>query len=557
MKKTTVSSLRYRPMAAALMVACITQPLSAQTFPDAGVILQQVEPSLPPVPSSSAPALQTQTGSPTALPESPPFLVKKLLITGNTQFTADELHALVADQEGQALTLSQINAVAGRITAYYQQRGYPLARAIIPAQTIQDGNVTLLVVEARYGQVRLDNRSDVRDGLLNSTLEPLRSGAVIDDPSLNRSLLLLSDIPGVGVAATLKPGAAVGTSDLDVATVDNPAPLATVALDNFGNRYIGRERLSANLSLLNPLRLGDVFTATLVSAGSDMNYGRLSYEVLLNGQGTRAGVAYSHLKYRLGNDFDELDANGTADLASVWIRHPLLRSRDSNLYVQAQFDNKRLRDDIDATGISNDRHLNNWVLSLNGDLRDDLLAGAVSAWSVGLTSGRVITDEAPVQRQPEGGFSKLNANFSRLQGLTASDAIYLNLAAQWSDVNLDSAEKLTVGGPYSVRAYDIGALSGDTGYAGTLEWRHELGAGWAGRWQAITFFDSAYVKINRRPIGGTDNSATLSGAGVGLNWSGPQQWRASASVATPVGNEPSVAGSQSSVRVWATLSKAF
>nr|WP_314487132.1 ShlB/FhaC/HecB family hemolysin secretion/activation protein [uncultured Pseudomonas sp.] len=553
----TVSPFLHSPMAAALALACFAHPAVAQTLPDAGVILQQVEPSLPSPSPSAAPAVEVQSGGQAPLPESPPFLVNELLITGNTLFSADELHALVAQEEGRPMTLLQIDALAGRITAFYQQQGYPLARAIIPAQTVSEGVVKILVVEARYGQVQLNNRSDVRNGLLDSTLAPLRSGAVIDDASLNRSLLLLSDIPGVGVAATLKPGAAVGTSDLDVATVDNPVPLATVAVDNFGNRYVGRERLSANLTLLNPLHLGDVFTTTLVTSGSGMNFGRLSYEALLNGAGTRAGAAYSHLNYRLGDSFSDLDANGTAELASVWLSQPLLRSRNANLYAQAQFDNKRLRDDIDATDLSNDRDLNNWVLSLNGDVRDDFLGGAISAWSIGLTSGRVNVKSGPVTSQPEGGFSKLNANFSRLQGLTPADAIYLSLAAQWSDVNLDSAEKVTVGGPYSVRAYDVGVLSGDIGYAGTLELRHDLGTGWAGRWQAIGFFDSAYVKINRRPIGVTDNSATLSGAGVGLNWSGPQQWRASASLATPVGDEPSVAGSQSTVRAWATLSKAF
>ncbi|MGC8074554.1 ShlB/FhaC/HecB family hemolysin secretion/activation protein, partial [Salmonella enterica] len=74
-------------------------------------------------------------------------------------------------------------------------------------------------------QVRLNNQSAVRDSLLQATLDGLQSGAVIEDEALNRSLLLLSDVPGVGVAATLEPGAAVGSSDVTVNTTVNPATL--------------------------------------------------------------------------------------------------------------------------------------------------------------------------------------------------------------------------------------------------------------------------------------------------------------------------------------------
>lgn len=557
MKNRSVSALSYAPLVTALLLTGVAASAYAQVPPDAGIILQQLQPTLPSPPQTPAPSLQTQPASNAALPESSPFLVKQLLITGSSMFPVGDLHRLVADQEGKALTLRQIGDLASRITAYYQSHGYQLTRAIIPAQTIREGVVVIQVIEAHYGKVELENQSAVRDSLLQSTLEPLRSGAVIDDSSLNRSLLLLSDIPGVGVAATLKPGNQVATSDLTVAARQNPSAFANVSLDNYGNRYTDRERLSANVNVINPLHLGDVLSATVLSSGSGMNYAHLAYEALLNGQGTRAGVSYSYLRYRLGGNIKDLDANGSATVGSAWIRHPLMRSRDANVYVQAQFDRKRLDDRIDVTDLRSDRSLNNWVVGFNGDLRDDFLAGAVSLWSVGLTSGKVVLDEVNNDAQARSGFSKFNINLSRLQGLVPNNALYVNVGAQWSDVNLDSAEKMTVGGPFSVRAYDIGALSGDTGYVGTVELRHDLGTGPLGFWQAIAFVDSAYVRVNRHSFGDADNSGSLSGAGVGLNWQGPDQWQGSFSVANRLGNAPSLVADQSSARGWVSVSKAF
>ncbi len=551
------------PIAAALVLAGLAPLASAQTPPDAGTILQQLQPALPAPPATSAPSLKLEPRAESALPQSAPFEVKRLQITGNTVFATESLHELVAGEEGKSLTLAQVNTLAERITRYYHQQGYPLARAIIPAQTIRDGVVVIQVVEARYGQVRLNNQSVVRDSLLQATLDGLQSGAVIEDDALNRSLLLLSDVPGVAVAATLQPGASVGSSDVTVNTTTNPTTLGTVALDNYGNRYIDRVRVSGNLNVVNPLRHGDLLSATVLSTGSGMNYGRLSYDILVNGQGTHVGTAYSYLRYKLGSELSALGANGTASVVSLWGRHPLLRSREANVYAQLQLDGKRLHDHVDASALRTDRHLLNWVMSLNGDIRDNLLAGGISIWSLGWTSGRVFFDDAAAASadaaagQTRGGFAKWNANFSRLQGISPRDAVYLNLAAQWSDSNLDSAEKMTAGGPYTVRAYDIGAMSGDIGYVGTIEWRHELGNAWSGQWQAIAFLDSAYVKVNQRQWTSGENSGSLSGAGVGMNWSGPDQWRASVSVATRVGARPSIVASQPSVRGWVTLSKAF
>ncbi len=531
--------------------------------PDSGAFLQQLQPQVPPAPAANRPTLQVEPNSTANPPASQPIAVKLIRITGNTAFSTDTLHAIVADQEGQSLTLPQLDAVAGRITAFYQQRGYALARAIIPPQSITDGVVHIQVLEARYGEIHLQNSSKVNSRLINATLSRLHSGDPIADAPMNRTLLLLSDIPGVGVHALLKPGSAVGSADLDVDTTTTPMTFANVSLDNYGNRYVGRARLSGNVNIVNPLHHGDILSANVVTTGSEMNYGRLAYDTLLNGLGTRFGGSYSYLRYKLGDNAKALDAHGTAMVASLWAKQPLLRSREANIYAQLEFDEKRLRDRIDVSDLRTDRHLGNWVLSLNGDTRDTLFVGGINAWSIAWTNGRNTFDDDAARAsdastaRTTGGYSKWNLNFSRLQGLTSRDSLYVNVAMQWADTNLDSAEKMSVGGPYSVRAYDIGAISGDTGYLATVELRHDLGGWISGQWQVLAFADNAFVKVNRHPWSNGINSATLTGTGVGLNWTGPALWRATLSLAKRVGNTSTLVSSPASVRAWLMVSKAF
>lgn len=557
--------LALRPALIALFGAIASVPAYAAGpgLPGAGTLLRQAEPVVPPQAPSNNTGLNVEQSGNAALPASPSFLVRHIQIVGNTSIATATLHALVADAEDRDLTLPIVGDLAARITHYYQTHGYPLARAIVPPQTIDAGTLRIDVIEARYGTVSLVNDSRVSDSLLHAMLGGLQGGMLVTQEELDRSLLVLSDTPGVAVNATLRPGAEVGTSDLVVGAQSTPMFTGDLNVDNGGDRYSGRVRLGATASVINPLHLGDILSVSGLSAGRDMNYGAVSYEALVDGEGTRAGASYSALRYRLGDTLSPIGANGNAQVVSTWAKHPFVRSRQFDLYGQVEYDHLQLRDDVTASGISTDRHLDNATASLSGDIRDGLLAGAVTTWSAGWTYGHVGFDNGVAEAadaigpDTQGGFSKWNLAVARLQGLGENDALYVAVTGQWTSANLDPSQQMIAGGPNSVRAYDVNAVTGDSGYLLTAELRHSFAHKWFGRWQAIAFVDGAHVTVNRHTFGTGPNSANLGGAGVGLNWAGPSQLSASVLVAAPVGGRPELIGSTASVRGWLKLGKAF
>lgn len=533
---------------------------------DIGTILQQVQPSQQAVPSprGERPPLSNEGNVPP--PPARPAVtvdVKSINIIGNTLFETATLHALVADAEGKSLTLDQLDEMAGRIGQYYHSRGQTFARAVVPAQVIQSGVVRFLVIEARYGKVGVNNQTRVNDLLLQATVAPLQNGQPVDQALLDKSLLLLSDIPGVVVQATLRPGDGMGTSDLSIDTTPGPAVSGSLVVDGYGNSYTGRARLGGTVYVNNPLKHGDVLSLSGLSSGKGLSYGRVGYESLLNGQGTRAGAAYSLLDYKIGGSLEILGAHGSAETGSLWGKHPLVRSQTVNLYGQIQYDTVQLRERVDVAGIKTDRHLDSWTSSLTGDWRDTLLSGGINTWSLGWTRGRVVFDAAEAQLDDAasartlGWFSKANLGFSRLQRLGQNSTLHFSWAGQWANTNLDSSQKMSVGGPYSVRAYDVGALSGDTGYRTSVELRYDLGQVVGGKLQAVAFWDGAYLKVNQRPWVAGANSATLSGAGVGLDWTGLNQWRARAYLASPLGQTPELVRTTDSTRMWTEVAYRF
>ena len=551
----------YAIAACALVISAFV--FNANAASTAGSVLRETQPSEEFSPLTSESELSVEGQDIVSPAQSAPFLVKVIEITGNTLFSTDTLTALVADAQGQSLTLAELSAAVARITDYYRSQGYPLARAIIPAQEIKDGVVRIDVLEARFDTIALTNTSLVDTPLLKAIIASLQSGQVIRQATLDEALLQLADIPGIVSNMTLKPGQLAGTSDLLVTTAPGPAVSGNITADNNGNVYTGRARLSATLNVINPLHSGGVLRINALTAGSGMDYGRISYEALVNGRGTRLGGAYSALNYKLGPPLASLSATGSAQVQSLWVRHPLLRSRPVQVYAQVQYDNLQLRDRVDVSATRTDRHLDNLSITVSGQSRNTFSRNSANAFSVGWTAGQVGFDNADAltsdaaNAKTQGRFSKLQLRLTHSQTLTARNGLYLSVNGQWASTNLDASQKMGTGGPRTVRGYDTGTLSGDEGYVVTAEWRYKLGSAMGGQWQGVAFADSARVTVNKNTLTTGTNTATLSGAGIGLKWVGVNNWSASAHIAQPIGSKPELVTSRDATRAWVELKRGF
>jgi len=544
--------------------------------PEVGTLLQQVQPLPAPVFAPNSPWLMFDKSDDKEkrLLANETFLLRGIHITNNTIFDSATLSALVADATGKNLNLSQLTALAARITDYYRSHGYPLARTIIPAQTIENGVLRLQVIEARYGKITLNNQSQVNDALLNATLGALKSGSFVEESELDHRLLLLSDIPGVIVVPSLKRGSENGTSDLLVNTSSGPSVSGNFGLNNHGNKYTGDANLSGSMVVNNPFHRGDTLALNVLTSGPGVNYGNIAYDTLLNGYGTHLGGSTSSLRYSFktsttpagATTVSALTGSGTAQVSSLWLKQALIRSRDQNVYGQLKYDHLVLRDHLDAGGstVATDRHLDDMTASLSGDFRDTWLTASMTAWSLDASLGRLVFDDATAQAanaastNTSGQFSKLNANLLHIKNLGDQRELMLGMKAQLAGANLDSSQKMVAGGPYSVRAYAAGAVSGDTGYLLNAELRQPLGIALSGQVTATAFIDTATMTINQKPYPGVGlNKATLSGAGLGLIWTGPNQYTGTAYVATPIGAKSPLVGNVKSTQFSLEVQKRF
>lgn len=539
----------------------------AQTTPDAGSLLQQIEqqrqtplpPKAPPrfVPP---PPLESIGGA--------SVTVTAFRFAGNKLLSTDELRPVVQPFLNKPLTFNELQNAATAVATAYRAAGW-VVRVYLPKQDVTGGTVTIQIVEAVFGAVRHDGQAKrISAQQLRSIVETAQPvGAPVNGESLDRALLLIDDLPGVRVTGRLAEGASPGETDLVLLVQDSTLFGGDVGIDNTGSRSTGATRITANAALSSPLGLGDRASTNLLhTRGSD--YARLAYSLPVGSRGLRVSADASHLSYKIVTGVTALDAHGTSDTAGVGASYPVVRTRLANLYATFALDMKRF-DNRTFGGTTSKYKSSTGSLGLSGNLFDNHGGGGANSASLTLVHGSVDLDGSPNEAaigattRSGGSFTKLRYAIGRQQVITDTLSVFGSLTGQGASKNLDSAEKFYLGGSNGVRAYPSNEAGGAEGHLLTLEARLRLPA----NLNATVFYDAGSVTVNKKnefPGAAPDNHQTLQGIGVAVGWIAPFGVSFRATLARRIGHNPNPSadgsdqdGSLKKNRVWLQASVPF
>lgn len=521
--------------------------VQAQIAPDAGQTLQQLQPPVAAPRESQPLKLQAPQGSAPIAPGGAIVTLRSVTLTGNSVFDEATLRAVLGDVTGSRFDLAGLRALTERITDFYRARGYPFSRAILPQQNLDHGDLRIDIIEGRYGVAQAQSTDNALAQQATAYLERLRPGSVIASGALERAALLLDDLPGIESAAAVRPGAQTGTGDLIVQVARGQRVQGDVGLDNAGSRYTGRNRVRANIDINSPFLLGDQVTVRALVSEEELWLGSLGYSLPLGTSGLRGNVVYSHTSYVLAKEFASLNANGTAKVASAGLSYPILRSQQANLTVIATYQSKDLQDNRDSTQTFESKSSRSLPLALQFDYRDSY--DGMTYGSVSWTPGKLKLDANLTNiddYRTKGSFHKINLDVVRLQSLPAGLSLMAHLNWQQADKNLDSSEKLSLGGASGVRAYPSGEATGDEGGLAQVELRYGAGA-----YTPYAFMDAGRIRVNTKPTPVSDNRRSLGGGGFGLRYQW-QTWSADVALAwrTTGGRPQSETNSDPKPRIW-------
>jgi hemolysin activation/secretion protein len=518
-------NLKLLPLA--LLVAASLPALAQQPS------LQENARQLPQPRTGTAPAVQP---APAGAPGSAPMQaggqqvqLRGVVITGNTRIGSDALLAAIGPVAGKSFDFAGLAALAARVTAHYQKAGYPFARAYLPQQDLSSGELRVEVLEGRYGKVAAHGEPAFIAGA-QGFLTALPHGDIIESGRLERVTLLLDDQPGVRTVPLVRPGEDVGTGDLLVEVQRDHRYRGEAGLDNYGTRATGRMRAHASVDVDSPFMLGDQIAAQALYTEEGMWFGSLAYSAPLGYRGLRGRASYTHSYYDLAGSFAALGARGTADVASVGLSYPIVRSQVRNLILSASVDHKRLHDRQDATATDTQKSSTVVPVTLSFDVRDQFLHAGITFGALSWTRGKLDMNgdtqaiDAASARSA-GSFNRFNLDLARIQSINDRLDVYARVSAQWTGHNLDSSEKLGLGGVNGVRAYPNGEGYGDMGWVAQTEVRYAVGAV-----VPYLFYDAGRVTLNKSPWNTLDNHRSLGGGGIGLRYA-RDAWTAGVTVA--------------------------
>nr|WP_284502790.1 MULTISPECIES: ShlB/FhaC/HecB family hemolysin secretion/activation protein [unclassified Caballeronia] len=572
--KSPCFSSRSKARAAGVGIVCasafsawaqqVPMPGTAQV-PSAGTLLnEQPRPSTSAPPPGGSSALPAPPAAAPEVPDGKKFTLKSIRFAGNETLPSDTLLALVSDRIGQEVSINDLNAMSTKVAQAYRERGYPLAQVVIPPQDVTNGDVTFTVLEGKIGRVRLTMApgAPVKESMVRARLAAIEPGKPLRQNELERTMLLLSDLPGIRVSSALETGSAPGTVDLNVTVEPTRRWNFAVSVDDYGAAPGGRWRLGAVGRLASPFGIGDNLDINLLAAErADTVYGRIGYDAPVDASGTRVGIAYSHLYYYLGEQFSSLNAHGDADVVTASVSHPLIRSRSQNLLLRGALEYRSLTDKIDSVSFDNPQKLYVASVGLSYESRDSFLGGGFNSADVQLAFAHLNIDSAlaeaidqgPFGRNTQGNSVRLTMQANRLNAITRNTSFFIGVSGQWANQNLDSSSRITLGGPRAVRAYSPSESVVDEGLIATAQLRYAV----IPSLTLSTFFDIGVGRYNARSIPGQGaNTVTRSGVGLGAFWSGPYGITVDASVAWRT-TRADTTGDDKVPRVYVQVSKSF
>jgi len=466
---------------------------------------------------------------------------RKIVVTGNTVFTKEELERVAAPYENRSVTMEDIESLRRELTLLYINKGYINSGAVIPDQTVVDGLITLQVIEGKLTAIDLEGNRWFGEDYLRNRIA-LGARTPVDVYALqNRLQLLQQDQRIQRIQAELRPGANLGESVLKVKVEEKPPYSVWLALNNYQSPSVGGEQGLISLAHQNVSGRGDILSLTYGgSSGVDYPLIDFWYAIPINVRDTTLQFRYRKDNFGVVDDvFGPLDIVTRSESYEVNLRQPVYRTltQEFALGLSLEYEtnkNTLLGEPFSFTpGEVNGksivvplRFLQEWTYRT----QRQVIAVRLRL-SVGLDTWDATIN--PDKDIPDGKFVSWLGQFQwvRLTDILDSQLLF-RADLQLSDQSLLPIEQIGVGGRYSVRGYRENSLVSDQAFITSLEARIPIvqNKRWADYLQVCPFFD--YGRATNKDLP-DPSPKDISSVGLGFRW-------AATGVKSPVTFKPEI-----------------
>jgi hemolysin activation/secretion protein len=458
--------------------------------------------------------------------------IKSVLFSGNSIFKDSELQALIGGYVEKKHSFTGLRNIATIVTRHYRKKGYLMATAYVPAQDVSGQVLKISILEGLLGQLSFKAIESQKAGRIPKYFDSLKD-TPLTSYDIERKLRLLND-RGIRVKATFSPGEKQGTTDLDLQTTAAPPIQGQLTIDNEGNEYTHSIRAGTVLQINNPFGYLGRHLVSFVTGGKRYKNLALNTDLPIGANGLTFNAGLNYTEYKLGKEFSILDANGSSYKLDIGMSYPWIRSLNKNIYSEVNYTLTQY-DDKSLGSVTGDREIQTISSSLKGDTSKP---GSRLDWALTASLGKV--NNRLNQTETDDEFAKIFVALEHNQFLTKSLRLESSISSQFSNNNLSSSQKLSLGGSDGVRAYPQGVSLVDSGLSSSLELHYTIDA----KWSVSSFVDAGSGK-NKRTTGNTN----ISGIGAAASYRHNQFGNFNLAAAWRTGEKPTSAKDKKP-RVW-------
>ena len=367
---------------------------------------------------------------------------------------------------GQRMDAAGLNRLTQAASNAYAHSDIALYTIVLPNQTFAGGVVRLRAIEGYIAHATVKDAGggagkDV--GLARRYLTPVLNEHPLRTSTVQRSILLIRDIPGVMADVQFLKGGPSGAVDLVVALKRKPFQIG-IGFNDQGTSELGRDQIEVDLTANSLLRAGDQ-TRLTIAAPTDVQrfqYYALSHSEVLNDSGLTATASIGYL-HTLP---ESVPIQGTATTAGLALSDPVIRSNKQNLTLTGSVDGVNSDNALFGQRISNDHTRAARVAAAYNRTHGRATFAISATASFGLNGlGAEVTSPLLSDKT----FKKLNGRIGLDYQLTKRWVVRLRGTGQLSADRLPAVEQLPLGGQDFGRAFQAATVVGDQGLAGSIE----------------------------------------------------------------------------------------
>lgn len=487
-----------------------------------------------------------------------PVTLSKFNVEGNTILTQDKIDAILDKYKGVAFQFKDVDRARGELEQAYHAAGYPTVLVNLPEQTVEQGTVTLQVIEAPLIEINMTGQQHYSKYRILEKLPSVQIGTVLYEPKFAKELSAINANPDLQVAPVLKPGTEPGTVNLELKVKDRLPVHGKLDADNRGSITTPQNRLIAEVQHTNLFGGDEILTVNTVQTPTDwgavQNYGAsfvypvkwpdhllAVYASRSKSQSILAGSAIS-----VGGGSDVAIA-GNATVAGFRYIFPFFSGGENTHQLAVGVDYKRLEQtdamfpDGGTAVVKSPVQYTPASVAYTGFYPDQLgltkLALSAKGYVAGIIPGGAKEDFAasnnpgqPGNRQGSTGtYAVLQGGLDRAQPLPGGFTLALHADGQWGSQPLIPAEEYFAGGFDTIRGYLQSEAIADNAVRGRAElttpevisipidriWQRRRSADYTIRVKFAAFYDAAQLWVQQTQPGQT-SQFRLEGVGGGI-----------------------------------------